>query len=255
MSITPKNWKDFQHYKDRAPSWIKLHKGLLNDFEFTRLPVASRALAPMLWLLASEYEGGVIDGSNEKIAFRVHMTLDDLEEALRPLIDSGFFIASEPLAGRKKVDSLEKENIEKTEIDSRAVVKPTRTDEKFEEFWKSYPARAGANPKKPAKKVFFAAVKAGEDPDAIIAGARQCARQDAKKIGTEYIPQAIKWLRDERWRDYAESAASSDTHINWESIVQFKAKTGVWSKWAGPEPGSVGCRAPAEILQKYGLAS
>lgn len=43
--------------------------------------------------------------------------------------------------------------------------------------------------------------------------------------------------------------------INWESIVQFKAKTGVWSKWAGPEPGAVGCRAPAEILQKYGLAS
>ena len=43
--------------------------------------------------------------------------------------------------------------------------------------------------------------------------------------------------------------------INWESILQFKAKTGVWSKHAGPEPGALGCRAPAELLQKYGLAS
>jgi len=43
--------------------------------------------------------------------------------------------------------------------------------------------------------------------------------------------------------------------INWESIIEFKKKTGVWSKWAGPEPGSIGCKAPAELLQKYGLAS
>ena len=37
----------------------------------------------------------------------------------------------------------------------------------------------------------------------------------------------------------------------WESIVQFKAKTGVWSKWAGPEPGAVGCRAPAKSFKVW----
>jgi hypothetical protein len=63
MILTPKNWSSFQHYKDRAPAWIKLHRGLLDDFEFSSLPVASRALAPLLWLLASEFEGGAIDAA------------------------------------------------------------------------------------------------------------------------------------------------------------------------------------------------
>jgi hypothetical protein len=63
LRLTPKNWKSFQHYKDRAPPWIKLHKTLLDDFKFSRLPLASRALAPCIWLLASEYEGGEINAS------------------------------------------------------------------------------------------------------------------------------------------------------------------------------------------------
>ncbi len=102
MIITPKNWKSFQHYKDRSPAWIKLHKGLMTDYEFVSLPVASRALAPMLWLLASEYEEGAIDGSIKKIAFRVHLSVDELQDALSPLIDSGFFVSSEPLADRNQ---------------------------------------------------------------------------------------------------------------------------------------------------------
>lgn len=75
-------------------------------------------------------------------------------------------------------------------------------DEKFEEFWKVYPRREGANPKEPARKQFNSAVKAGADPDEIIAGAKRCRVVEAKNIGTPYIPQAVKWLRDERWNDY-----------------------------------------------------
>lgn len=143
---------------------------------------------------------------------------------------------------------------EESKKDTCAVA-PTRTDEKFDDFWKSYPRRDGANPKDPAKKLFSAAVKAGEDPDAIIAGARQCARTEAKNIGTPYIPQAVKWLRDRRWRDYGEQAAQQDAPLDWEAIIKLKATIGVWSRHAGPEPGQINCMAPAELLQKYGLAS
>jgi len=80
---------------------------------------------------------------------------------------------------------------------------------------------------------------------------------------------AVKLDWSATWRNWVRRAATNfgkkrtqavishepPEDINWESIVQFKAKTGVWSKHAGPEPGAVGCRAPAEILQKYGLAS
>lgn len=87
---------------------------------------------------------------------------------------------------------------------SRAVAKATRpkTSEAFEEFWKAYPRRLGANPKAPAFKVFDAAVRQGADPPAIVEGARRCAAADHDKIGTPYIPQAVKWLRDKRWLDY-----------------------------------------------------
>ena len=144
---------------------------------------------------------------------------------------------------------------EEKKKDPCAVVKPTRTDEKFEEFWKSLPKRDGANPKEPARRLFEAAVKSGDDPEAIIAGARQCARAESKNAGTPYIPQAVKWLRDKRWRDYGQQIAEQGAPFDWEAVVKLKATIGVWSKHAGPEPGAVGCRAPAEILQKYGLAS
>jgi hypothetical protein len=109
MKLTPKNWSAFQHYRDRKPAWIKLHRGLLDDYEFACLPVASRALAPMLWLLASEYQDGAIDASEAEIAFRARMSVADLVSALTPLIDKGFFVASNMLAECKHVAIPERE--------------------------------------------------------------------------------------------------------------------------------------------------
>jgi hypothetical protein len=137
VKITPKHWERFQHYKDRSPSWIKLHRQLLDDYEFHCLPVASRALAPLLWLLASEYRDGQIVGSVKQIAFRLHMAEPDFVAALDPLIQAGFFSiendvdeckqaastllapclhdASAPLAERKQDASPEKERETETE--------------------------------------------------------------------------------------------------------------------------------------------
>lgn len=97
---------------------------------------------------------------------------------------------------------------------SCAVADATRTSakeisEEFWEFWKAYPKRDGANPRRPAEKQFKAALKAGATPEEIIAGARACAARDRDKIGTPYIPQAVKWLRDQRWRDYAAAPAAA----------------------------------------------
>lgn len=100
--IAPKNWAEFQHYKDRSPTWIKLHKSILDNYDYQRLPLASKALAPMLWLLASEYEKGKIPLDYDLIAFRLRVGIDDLEKALNPLFNNGFFVmyqdASKPLA-------------------------------------------------------------------------------------------------------------------------------------------------------------
>jgi hypothetical protein len=42
MALKSKDWKEFQHYKDRSLLWIKLHRTLLDNAEFQRMPVASR---------------------------------------------------------------------------------------------------------------------------------------------------------------------------------------------------------------------
>jgi hypothetical protein len=130
LSITPKNWDTFQHYKDRSPTWIKLHKGLLDDYAFSCLPVASRALAPLLWLLASEYDAGKITASVEEMAFRFRMSETEFTTALNPLIEAGFFLsASKSLARRKRDASLEKEREKQEEKEgegARSVKKDRR---------------------------------------------------------------------------------------------------------------------------------
>jgi hypothetical protein len=104
MRLQPKNWGIFQHYKDRSPPWIKLHRDLLINRDFISLPMASKALAPLLWLLASESKDGIFDASFEELQFRLHITQKDYDDGIKPLIDKGFFfIDSGMLAERKQV--------------------------------------------------------------------------------------------------------------------------------------------------------
>jgi hypothetical protein len=256
MILTPKNWKSFQHYKDRAPAWIKLHKGLLDDFEFSCLPVASKALAPMLWLIASEYEDGKIEANIDKLAFRLRMTRGDLADALSPLVEKGFFDASEPLAECKQDACLEKEEEREKEVEKNTRPASPSRNENFENFKRTYPKRAGNYGWKAAERKYLALVKTGVDPGAINSAAARHAEEmrKLKRIGTEFVPMPASWLNQE---DFSESAiaalADTPAEIDWNSVVSFYKKTGNWSKWAGPDPDSAACRAPPELLREFGL--
>lgn len=112
MIIKPKNWSSMQHYHDRSPSWIKLHRSLLDNFDFHCLHVASRALAPCLWLLASEHKEGHIEVNVKKLAWRFRQDDVELSMSVNELISKGFFEvvqdASEVLAEPMHDASLEK---------------------------------------------------------------------------------------------------------------------------------------------------
>ena len=121
MLLQPKNWAVFQHYKDRCPPWIKLHRDLLNDRAYMRLPIASKAIAPMLWLLASESKDGVFDGSLDELVFRLHITPKEYQDGVKPLIDNDFFIlVSGVLAERKHNAIPETEGETETETKKKA---------------------------------------------------------------------------------------------------------------------------------------
>jgi hypothetical protein len=124
----------------------------------------------------------------------------------------------------------------------------------FEDFWKVYPKRDGANPKEPAKQKFAAAVKSGADPGEITAAAGRYAAECMRKqiARTDKVAQAVTWLNQKRWGDYPASAAAAPQETDWVSTIERFQKFGTWPRGIGGEPGMVSCHAPPEILQRFG---
>ena len=172
MNLKPKNWDKFQHYKDRCPPWIKLHRDILNDRIFASLPIANKALAPLLWLLASESKDGSFNADSEELAFRLHIASKEIAEGLKPLIDKGFFVdASTMLAPCLQVAIPERERETEREGEreqkkqsrgtrlsadwfptedqiqfcktQRTDLSPQTTAERFRDFWISQPGSKG----------------------------------------------------------------------------------------------------------------
>jgi len=139
MLLQPKNWAVFQHYKDRCPPWIKLHRDLLNDRSYMRLPIASKALAPMLWLLASESKDGVFDGSLDELVFRLHITEKDYQAGVKPLIDNNFFtVVSGVLAERLQTAIPETERETETKKEKKTLGKRLASDFSFPKEWEEF---------------------------------------------------------------------------------------------------------------------
>ena len=143
MLLQPKNWAVFQHYKDRCPPWIKLHRDLLNDRVFMRLPIASKAIAPMLWLLASESKDGVFDGSLDELVFRLHISEKEYKDGVKPLIDNDFFnVVSGVLAERLQTAIPERETERETETETKkekkTLGKRLASDFSFPKEWEDF---------------------------------------------------------------------------------------------------------------------
>src|SRR5258708_502836 len=58
-TFSVRNFEKFQHYKDRSPPWIKLYNELLDDYDFGKLPDASKMHLIAIWLLASRSDNKI----------------------------------------------------------------------------------------------------------------------------------------------------------------------------------------------------
>lgn len=95
------NWDSFQSYKDRSPPWIRLHKKLLDDRNFQKMSADSRALLPMLWLLAAEDKdpvSGLLRDCYEDISWRLRMPNSLLLECINEIVENGFIEVVESTA-------------------------------------------------------------------------------------------------------------------------------------------------------------
>src|SRR3990167_6034317 len=123
--LTVKNWDQFQHYKDRNPPWIKLHRTLLDDYEFSCLQDASKLHLMLIWLLASQSDGRIPDDAKflqGKLGLKS-------QPNLQPLISNGFLIvdqsASKKLAPDASKLHLETEAYKASEAEVETRDEPT----------------------------------------------------------------------------------------------------------------------------------
>lgn len=250
-----KNFEKFQHYKDRAPPWIKLYNGLLEDYEFGLLPDASKMHLIAIWLLASR-SSNKIPYDAKWVAGRINATTT---VDLKLLSERGFIVVDQCLeqaASNPIAECLTREEgqVERKEEKNPSSATRPSGDEDFENLKKVYPSRKGNYAWKAAERKFNSLVKTGVDPKIIVAAAATLGETLRTKVGTEFIPMPASWLNSE---DFTEIAAASfsagETEMAPEDAVKQFVRFGIWSRWAGPAPGSDGCRASAELLATYGL--
>ena len=116
-----KNWKKFQHFKDRKPPWVKLYRDVLDDIEWYELdPLASKVLV-MCWLIASEDDGRL--PSAKTLAFRLRMTEKQTNDCLNKLSHWLEQDDINAISERYQDDSLETET--ETETKKKATVVAT----------------------------------------------------------------------------------------------------------------------------------
>ena len=198
---------EYQHYKDRAPPWIKLHAKTLESYDFSRLQDASKAHLMLIWLLASRTENKLpYDPTwvGARINARDPVDLDELQAlGFIEMVQS----ASAPQASRLHVARPETERETETKREKRqsredtSARLPTSQGEKFdfEAFKAAYPKRSGSQPWARAVKAANARIMGGFNFDVMVDGARRYAEfcGTAGKIGTEYVMQAATFLGPE----------------------------------------------------------
>jgi len=112
--LSVKDFERFQHYKDRAPPWIKFYASVLDNYEYGCLQDASKSHLMGIWLLASKMENKV-PADAEWIAKRIQAT-EPVD--LQPLVVYGFIECDSILLDTRKQDAcLETETETETETD------------------------------------------------------------------------------------------------------------------------------------------
>lgn len=181
-----KNWQEFQHYKERNPPWIKLHRDLLRDYNFTCLQDASKLHLMLIWLLASQMNNKIpADEDFIKNQIGVKGKLN-----LKELIDKGFLVDDSNTLAECKQSAIVETEAEKEK------------EYMFDEFYSLYPKKEA---KGYAEKAYKKAIKAGVTHEEIIRGIK-AYNEKIRRESTErqYIPLPSTWLNGKRWEDKTE---------------------------------------------------
>lgn len=176
-----KNWKKFQHFKDRTPPWIKLYRELLDDPDWHDLDDEASKTLVMLWLIASEDDehSGQLP-SVRKLAFRMRTKENKLLEVCSRLYH---WLEQDDI---NLVSDCHQDDSPETE---------TETDiSSFEIFWDAYGKKKG-------KAASIAQWKKINPDDDLAKAIIQSAKDVAESTEVKFRKDPERWLKGRHWED------------------------------------------------------
>ena len=113
-----RNWKKFQHFKDRKPPWVKLYRDILDDLDWHELDATASKVLIMCWLIASEDDGRL--PPVKTLAFRLRMSEKHTNDCLNKLSHWLEQDDISVISDRYQSDSLETETETETKKEKKA---------------------------------------------------------------------------------------------------------------------------------------
>jgi hypothetical protein len=198
-----RNWERFQHYSDRTPQWVKLHREILSSEDWMMGSDETRLLMIVLILLAAQQgDAGYIEVmSVEYIKLFGALRFDP---DLQPLLDSRFIETIEGEIPKSKSKRVKSEKIlQKNKEGIRAFADSTG----FDEFWKVY----GPHGSKYAAQWAWYDTLDDDTREQMVALTEHYLARRASATGFVPIqPNASTYLRNERWLDEFKTAKTQE---------------------------------------------
>lgn len=219
--------EDYQHYKDRRPAWVKLHRHVLESYDFGCLQDASKWLALGTILLASE-SGNRIPWDEEWVKNRLQMTTlpnfnDLLSIGFIELCDGASNLLAECSVSASPETEKEKEKEREKKLHRAAHAAPPDVVSDYTAEWGAiralYPKREGAQGWPVAKERYVAHRKAGVSYEEVRRGVQAYAALMDKtgKTGTTLVAQAQTFFGPQRrWEEEYAAAPSAPTAADLE---------------------------------------
>lgn len=269
-------WSKHQHYKDRDPPWIKLHRDLLTSQTWVMLSDASRVLAVACMLVAAGTDNKIPPGDYMKRRAYLHKDPD-----FKPLVDVGFLElvnddnavadASNTLADASKALAIDTECSSERETEERQ-----RREEEEERAFGTFGLMAKRNGwPEPVKLTADRRKKlrARLDEHGPDGWQNMLDRADASEFLKTAFKLSFDWvLEPKNFRkviegNYTNKSAPKANGFTkpdpqalppsdpWEQRMQGWNQRKQWlaNLW-GPPPGESGCRVPKHLLNTGGTA-
>lgn len=200
--IRIKNWDKFQHFKDRRPPWIKLHREILEQRDIAMLSDCSFRVLVGLWLLASEdiEKQGILPDIDD-MSFRLRIDKTKLINSLKEL--ESYLIQDDIKEISEQHQSVPPET--ETETYKQEGEKEDKTSPKqktrFDDWWAVWPKKVGKDAALKKWKSGKGEFDSMADQLIIDVENRKANCWNWLKDNGQFIPNPATYLNGKRWED------------------------------------------------------